>query len=468
MRVCAGGAANGIAEFGRMRSCQADDGYLAAGQVAAGANADGGVRVEQVTGGGMKIVDGGQGLFGVDGQRCKVVGDLRSLFSRERQTSTVLEVRHGLPHPGGIAAEEIKQITLKVAGDLDVHGRGERLDHLADRVVAVADEAGQNIILVGGEEQLADRQSHPAGEVAGEDVAEIAGRNGKINGLAAGCAVYPAPGVEIINNLGQHACPVDGVYGAEGLAGLEVQVAEDLLDDPLAVVEGPADGEIEDVGIGDGRHLQFLDGRDAAMWMKDEDVDILLATHPVNGSTPGVAGSGAEDVHLLAPLLQQILEEVAEKLQGDILERQGRAMEQLKNVDPILMDHRHDLGVRKGTVGAIDQILEVGGRDFSGEKIDDLERQFGIGQTGEHIDIAPGQGRDRFGQQQAAVIGQTHHHRFLEGKITNLAAGALISHRMLLGEIMAHILAGKGGGGKGAGEKDKRGAANRSPRGVRQ
>ena len=119
---------------------------------------------------------------------------------------------------------------------------------------------------------------------------------------------------------------------------LKVEVAEDLLDDALAVVEGPADGEIEDVGVGHRGHLQFLDRGDLAVGVEDEDVDVLLAPHPVDGGAAGVARGGAEDVHVLAPLAQQVLEEVAEKLQGDILEGEGGAVEEFEDVDAVGVD----------------------------------------------------------------------------------------------------------------------------------
>lgn len=42
----------------------------------------------------------------------------------------------------------------------------------------------------------------------------------------------------------------------------------------LAIVKGSLDGEIMHVCICDSGHLGLLDGRDAALWMKDEDGDV--------------------------------------------------------------------------------------------------------------------------------------------------------------------------------------------------
>ena len=65
------------------------------------------------------------------------------------------------------------------------------------------------------------------------------------------------------------------------------------------------------------------------MGVEDEDVDPLLAPHPIDRCAPGIAGGGAEDVHLAAGFLEQILKDIAQKLQGHVLEGQGRSVEQL-------------------------------------------------------------------------------------------------------------------------------------------
>ena len=51
-------------------------------------------------------------------------------------------------------------------------------------VAAGAEEFVEHVVLVGGEDQPADRQAHLARDVAGEDVAEIARRHGEVDRLA--------------------------------------------------------------------------------------------------------------------------------------------------------------------------------------------------------------------------------------------------------------------------------------------
>ena len=216
---------------------------------------------------------------------------------------------------------------------------------LADGVVAGVDETRQDVVGVGGQHQLGDRQPHAPGDVAGENVAEIAGRHREVDLVGPGLLAHLAPGVEVVDDLGEHPRPVDGVDRTEGVALLEVEVAEDLLDDLLAVVEGALDGQVEDVGIGDRGHLQLLHRRDLLVRVQDEDVDVLLAAHPVDGGAAGVAGGGAEDVHVLARFGQQVLEQVAEELQGDVLEGEGRAVEELQDEHAVPVHDRGDLRV---------------------------------------------------------------------------------------------------------------------------
>ena len=68
------------------------------------------------------------------------------------------------------------------------------------------------------------------GGVTGEDVAEVAGRNGEDD---VGFALFrnPEPGMEIVDHLCQHPCPVDGVDRPQGEFFLKREIVEEGLDD---------------------------------------------------------------------------------------------------------------------------------------------------------------------------------------------------------------------------------------------
>ena len=80
----------------------------------------------------------------------------------------------------------------------------------------------------------------------------------------------------------------------------EFKVAESFFDNLLAVVERAFNGKVENVGVGDCRHLQFLYQRDFLVRVKDEYIDVLFAAHTVNGGTACIPGRGGEDIHVFA------------------------------------------------------------------------------------------------------------------------------------------------------------------------
>ena len=79
--------------------------------------------------------------------------------------------------------EQVIQVALEVGGHLDIHGGRDGLHHAAEGIVTLVDEAGQDVVLVGRQQQFLNRQPHALGDVAGKDVAEIAGRHRKTDRL---------------------------------------------------------------------------------------------------------------------------------------------------------------------------------------------------------------------------------------------------------------------------------------------
>ena len=67
----------------------------------------------------------------------------------------------------------------------------------------------QNIVAIGGDHQVMDRQAHPVRQIARIDIAEIAGRHGEVNGPIR--AAHSKGSIKVVNDLGHDACPVDGI-----------------------------------------------------------------------------------------------------------------------------------------------------------------------------------------------------------------------------------------------------------------
>ena len=202
---------------------------------------------------------------------------------------------------------------------------------------------------------------------------------------------------------------------------LEREVGEERLHDALRVVERPGERDVEDVVVQDARHLQLLHGRDAPRGMEDEDADALAAAQAVDGGGAGVAGGGDDDVELAAALAEDVLEEVAEELQREVLERERGAVEELQQVHGAGGADGRDLGAGPGLVGGgrdgaerrvglADDRAKVVRRDVVREEPDRLEGQVGVGEAG------PGEAHeDRFPERNrgdAAAGGDVGHHFF--------------------------------------------------------
>jgi hypothetical protein len=109
------------------------------------------------------------------------------------------------------------------------------------------ERAAQNVVVVGGDDQLVDRQAHALGGIAGEDVAEIAGRHGEGHRPVGGAE--RDGGGEIIDDLGHDAGPVDRVHARQLNTHRGSVVVEHVLHQALAVVEVAFDRERMDVGV---------------------------------------------------------------------------------------------------------------------------------------------------------------------------------------------------------------------------
>jgi hypothetical protein len=126
--------------------------------------------------------------------------------------------------------------------------------------------------------------------------------------------------VEVVDNLGEDAAPVDGVDGAEveGCVGVFVGkqslenvlnfVREDMLLGKkrggggayLAIVKGSSDRQVVDIIVEDGSHLSLLDGADTAGREHDEDGDVLFASQAIDGSRASITTRSADNGQMMA------------------------------------------------------------------------------------------------------------------------------------------------------------------------
>ena len=108
--------------------------------------------------------------------------------------------------------------------------------------------------------------------------------------------------------------------------------------------------------------MPFLQVADATLGEHDENVNPWLAHDSSNGSTARVATGGTQDVQGLALVSHDKFKDITQELQGEILERQGGAMEELQHMQTIMASQRGDQRVSKLAVAFADKTLQVSRR----------------------------------------------------------------------------------------------------------
>jgi len=166
-----------------------------------------------------------------------------------------------------VVAADAVDVALKVARFADVHRRAAGFGDVCRRagaVFAAVQGVVEDVVFVGGDDEVRYRQAHALGDVAGVDVAEVAGWHGVIH-LRALRQVKREVGLDVVHALRQHARPVDGVDRADVVAALVGGVGIDGFYQILAVVKDAFDGDVVDVGVLQAVHLRLLEGTHAAM-----------------------------------------------------------------------------------------------------------------------------------------------------------------------------------------------------------
>ncbi len=124
------------------------------------------------------------------------------------------------------------------------------------------------------------------------------------------------------------------------------------------------------------------------MGMQDEYGNPFFAAHAMNGGAAGVTRGGADNRQRFVAFGQDVLEQVAEQLQGHILERQGDTMEQFQDMDTILADQGRHIRMTEGGIGAQNQLFQVTGRNVINIAGDDFKGKVRIWQRTPPFQIA--------------------------------------------------------------------------------
>ena len=141
-------------------------------------------------------------------------------------------------------------------------------------------------------------------------------------------------------------------------------MAEEAFQHRLGVVERAFERDGVDIVGGDRGHLAALHVGDAAVRIKDEDIDLIEAAKRLDRRGAGVARGGADDGGALAVRFQRLVHQPAEQLHRHVLEGERRAVEQLQHEEIVvdLGERRHRL-VAEGFVGRLEHGAEIGWRN---------------------------------------------------------------------------------------------------------
>ena len=193
-----------------------------------------------------------------------------------------------------------------------------------------AEKFVQHIVLVGGDHQMVDGQTHHAGHVTGANIAKVATGHGETDAFLVGLG-HLKISREVINHLGQQTRPVDGIDRADFVAALEIQVVRDRFDHVLAIVKHAFHGDVENIRVLQAEHLCLLEFAHAPVRAGHEHANAFFAAHRIFGGAAGVARGGAQDVQLCRAAVQFIFKQVAQQLHGHVFESQRGAVGQFQN-----------------------------------------------------------------------------------------------------------------------------------------
>ncbi|MNZ87207.1 hypothetical protein D3C78_1060580 [compost metagenome] len=260
----------------------------------------------------------------------------------------------------GVLAKHIIQIALEVACYLNVHRRAVRCAEVAWLVHTLKYEALQYIVFIRCKNQLAYRKAHALRQIACEYIAKVACRHAEINLLRACFLRHLEVRIEVVNGLRHNAHEVNRVNSSQMVACLEIKIGEQILDHPLAIVEVAVYRQIQHIIVLYRCHLQLLHPAYLAVRVKNANLNAVLALHAFDGGSASISGGCAQNMNFLILLRSHIGIQLPHKLQRNILESEGRTVEQLQQIQIVLqLADRRNFRITEGRVACIDHILQI-------------------------------------------------------------------------------------------------------------
>ena len=433
-RTHTGGALDSVGELGRMGSGQRDHRNPRCLSLTRGRHTNGRVRIDEHAGRFEHVPHSGQSSVVVAARGAERRCDpTRVLIGLDTHPTSRTELRHLLGRGPAVAIVHLEQQTLEVGRHLNVHRRAERGHHTRRNHRLRIEEAREDVVGVGADDERIDLGAHLARDPAGEHVAEVAGGDAEAHRLT----TQRINRGHVVHDLRHHTRPVDAVDRRQIEFGAESRVVEHGLHEVLAIVEGAVDGHGVHVGCIDRGHLLALHVAHTTLRIQDDDVDVVAPLHAIDGRRASVAAGGPHDHEPLTTLRENVIEQTAHQLQRHVLERESGAVEQLH--DPLVgvdLHERHRGRMAERSVrltahreqrGRIDLVADVG--------LHHRVREFGVATEWQF-----GQRRILGGNVQTAVGRETGEQDIVEpefgclttrGDVTHGRAQAPMTRRMV-------------------------------------
>ncbi len=230
----------------------------------------------------------------------------------------------------GIVAAVQPSQALEIARRADVHGIGHSSHAGLRRVVGAGEIIRQHMVGVGGQHDAAQRHAQAARQDRRQRIAEVAGRHHQVQRLRMR-RVMDQCAVRVIAHLRQQPAQADAVGRTQRRLRLQLDIAQSLLHQRLAVVERASHAQRLDV-VAEAAELMRLARRHAPVRIQHHHAQAGLAMEGRRHRRTGIAGGGDQDGQRRGGIAAQPRQASGEEARAEILERGGRPMEQLQRV----------------------------------------------------------------------------------------------------------------------------------------
>ena len=417
-----------LGELGRGRCGQGHDRRASVRQAPGGRHTDRRMRIDQLRARLPDLADSGGGFGLAHRLAAEPCGHVATGSVRQAHGTRGCEVFEGRRRGRRIPSQGLEHQTLEIRGDLDIHGRALGGHGRAPGIFAVPQGPGEDVVAVGGDDDLLHRKAHLRGHVTGEGIAEIARGHHEADRPVR--RAEGRGGSEVVDALRRNPRPVDGIHAGQAHLVPEAVIAEQPLHDGLAIVEVPGHRQAGDVGIRRRGHEPALDIADPPIGEQDDQFHVTRAAKGFDGRTAGVAGRGGDDGEGFPAQGQDPVIKPRQQLHRHVLEGERRATGQVQHPAVGVQFHKRSRGrVVEGGVGTPAQrFAGLNRQGVAGKGLQHAGRDGRIGQRGKARDLVRREPGPLGGHIEATIRCETGQQHILEGDGRGAAAGGDIAH----------------------------------------